>query len=154
MIDAGFSIPPEHKLAGTVEKAVLKAADYLPAHEVPTEEFPLHVITGRTLYHFHTRTKTRRAPELQKAAPDPWVELSPAEAKRAERRARHERSQRIAAKRRAAKRRASRRAARRFGSRHGWARGGGFSAMMSFLAMDCCDGKARFQRCCGAARTG
>ncbi|HEX7243051.1 MAG TPA: asparagine synthase-related protein [Longimicrobiaceae bacterium] len=35
VIDAGFAIPPEHKLAGTVEKAVLKAAvaDLLP-HEV------------------------------------------------------------------------------------------------------------------------
>jgi asparagine synthase (glutamine-hydrolysing) len=36
VIDAGFSIPPEHKLAGTVEKAVLKAAvaDLLPPEVV------------------------------------------------------------------------------------------------------------------------
>jgi asparagine synthase (glutamine-hydrolysing) len=36
VIDAGFSIPPEHKLAGAVEKAVLKAAvaDLLPAEVV------------------------------------------------------------------------------------------------------------------------
>jgi len=36
VIDAGFAIPPEHKLAGTVEKAVLKAAveDLLPAEIV------------------------------------------------------------------------------------------------------------------------
>jgi asparagine synthase (glutamine-hydrolysing) len=36
VIDAGFAIPPEHKLAGAVEKAVLKAAvaDLLPAEVV------------------------------------------------------------------------------------------------------------------------
>jgi asparagine synthase (glutamine-hydrolysing) len=36
VIDASFAIPPEHKLAGTVEKAVLKAAvaDLLPADVV------------------------------------------------------------------------------------------------------------------------
>jgi asparagine synthase (glutamine-hydrolysing) len=36
VIDTGFSIPPEHKLAGTVEKAVLKeaVADLLPADVV------------------------------------------------------------------------------------------------------------------------
>jgi anaerobic selenocysteine-containing dehydrogenase len=28
------------------------------------------------VYHFHTRTKTGRAPELDAAAPDVWVELS------------------------------------------------------------------------------
>jgi ferredoxin-nitrate reductase len=35
---------------------------------------------GRTVYHFHTRTKTARAPQLQNATPDVWVELSPADA--------------------------------------------------------------------------
>ena len=38
--------------------------------------------TGRTVYHFHTRTKTARAPQLQAAAPDAWVELSAADAAR------------------------------------------------------------------------
>ena len=32
--------------------------------------------TGRTIYHFHTRTRTGRAPELDAAAPEVWVELS------------------------------------------------------------------------------
>ena len=36
----------------------------------------MQLITGRTLYHFHTRTKTGRAPQLQAAAPDVWVEVS------------------------------------------------------------------------------
>jgi anaerobic selenocysteine-containing dehydrogenase len=52
----------------------------MPAHEVPSDQYPLQLITGRTLYHFHTRTKTGRAPQLQDAAPDVWVELSAADA--------------------------------------------------------------------------
>ncbi len=38
--------------------------------------------TGRTVYHFHTRTKTGRAPELQAAAPEVWAELNAADAGR------------------------------------------------------------------------
>jgi ferredoxin-nitrate reductase len=40
----------------------------------------MHLMTGRTVYHFHTRTKTGRAPELNAAAPEPWVELAPSDA--------------------------------------------------------------------------
>jgi anaerobic selenocysteine-containing dehydrogenase len=61
-------------------RAFLHAVDYLPSPEVPSDEFPLVLTTGRTLYHFHTRTKTGRAPELQAAAPDVWIELNPADA--------------------------------------------------------------------------
>ncbi len=63
-------------------KAVIKAAEYLRPHEFPSPHYPFALITGRTLYQFHTRTKTGRAPELQAAAPDVWVELSPADARR------------------------------------------------------------------------
>ncbi|MFF9851128.1 molybdopterin oxidoreductase family protein [Streptomyces litmocidini] len=61
-------------------KAVLKAAEYLPPHEDTSEEHPLQLTTGRTLYHFHTRTKTGRVPQLNAAAPEVWMELSPTEA--------------------------------------------------------------------------
>ncbi|WP_019136494.1 molybdopterin oxidoreductase family protein [Cellulomonas massiliensis] len=57
-------------------RAIIKAAEYVPPHEVPSDEHPLQLTTGRTLYHFHTRTKTGRAPELAAAAPDVWVEVS------------------------------------------------------------------------------
>jgi anaerobic selenocysteine-containing dehydrogenase len=63
-------------------KAILRAAEYHPAHEEPDREYPLHLTTGRTIYHFHTRTKTGRAPELNAAAPEPWIEISPGEAAR------------------------------------------------------------------------
>lgn len=61
-------------------KAIIKAARYLPPHEMPSEDYPFQLTTGRTLYHFHTRTKTARAPQLQAAAPEVWVEISAGDA--------------------------------------------------------------------------
>jgi ferredoxin-nitrate reductase len=57
-------------------RAYLHAVGYAPSPEVPDADYPLLLTTGRTVYHFHTRTKTARAPELQAAAPGVWVELS------------------------------------------------------------------------------
>jgi anaerobic selenocysteine-containing dehydrogenase len=74
--------PDEYRALNPNGKALLKAAEYLPPHEAPDDERPFGLGTGRTIYHFHTRTKTGRAPELQAAAPEPWVELSPADAER------------------------------------------------------------------------
>ncbi|BDH59428.1 molybdopterin oxidoreductase family protein [Tsukamurella sp. PLM1] len=62
-------------------RAVLKTAPYEPAYETPDEQYPLRLTTGRTVYHWHTRTKTRRASELQAAAPEMWVELSESDAR-------------------------------------------------------------------------
>ncbi|MFJ2260361.1 molybdopterin oxidoreductase family protein [Streptomyces sp. NPDC087844] len=61
-------------------RAMLKAADYLPPHELPDEKHPFQLTTGRTVYHFHTRTKTARASQLNAAAPDVWVEASACDA--------------------------------------------------------------------------
>ncbi|MEU0786938.1 nitrate reductase [Streptomyces sp. NPDC006173] len=63
-------------------KAMIKAAAYFPPHETPTEKYPFQLTTGRTIYHFHTRTKTGRVPQLNAAAPDVWVEASAVDANR------------------------------------------------------------------------
>jgi anaerobic selenocysteine-containing dehydrogenase len=63
-------------------QAFLQAAEYEPAPESPGDEFPLLLTTGRALYHFHTRTKTARAPELNAAAPEAWVQLSETDARK------------------------------------------------------------------------
>jgi anaerobic selenocysteine-containing dehydrogenase len=70
----------EYRALNPDGKAVLKAAEYLPPVELPSQEYPFLLNTGRTLYHFHTRTKTGRAPQLQAAAPDVWVEMSASDA--------------------------------------------------------------------------
>ncbi|MFM1722109.1 nitrate reductase [Rhodococcus sp. PAM 2766] len=74
--------PTEYRAMNPFGKAIIKAAEYLPPHEMPDDDYPFALITGRTLYHFHTRTKTARAPQLDRAAPDVWVEVSPTDAGR------------------------------------------------------------------------
>ena len=49
--------------------ACIKAAEYMPPHELPSQEFPLQLITGRTLYQFHTRTKTGAGPAAAGGGP-------------------------------------------------------------------------------------
>jgi anaerobic selenocysteine-containing dehydrogenase len=66
----------DHRAAEPHGRAFLHAAEYQPSPEITGDEYPLLLTTGRTLAHFHTRTKTGRAPELQAAAPEVWVELS------------------------------------------------------------------------------
>jgi anaerobic selenocysteine-containing dehydrogenase len=66
----------EYRAMNPAGKAVIKAAEFLPLHEDSSEEYPFQLVTGRTIYHFHTRTKTARAPELNAAAPEVWAEIS------------------------------------------------------------------------------
>jgi anaerobic selenocysteine-containing dehydrogenase len=63
-------------------KAMIKSAPYIAPPEEPDAEYPFQLTTGRTLHHFHTRTKTGRAPQLDAAAPEVWVEISAGDAER------------------------------------------------------------------------
>ncbi len=74
--------PTEYRALNPFGKAIIKAGEYLPPHETVCDEYPYLLTTGRTLYHFHTRTKTGRAPQLQRAAPEVWVEMSAGDAER------------------------------------------------------------------------
>jgi anaerobic selenocysteine-containing dehydrogenase len=72
--------PDRYRAMNPDGKAMIKAAAYVAPPEQPDEEYPFHLSTGRTLVHFHTRTKTGRSPELDKAAPEVWVEMSASDA--------------------------------------------------------------------------
>jgi anaerobic selenocysteine-containing dehydrogenase len=72
--------PDEYRARAPGGRAFLKGAHYLPPHEQPDQDYPLRLTTGRRVHHWHTRTKTARAPELDQAAPDPFVQLSPDDA--------------------------------------------------------------------------
>ena len=61
-------------------RAILKSCYYHPSAEMPDDEFPLLLSTGRNIYHFHTRTKTGRSKRLNEACPEPWVEISASDA--------------------------------------------------------------------------
>jgi formate dehydrogenase major subunit len=52
---------------------------FAPAKELPDEEYPLVLNTGRLLEHWHTGTMTRRAAVLDALQPGPFVEMHPAD---------------------------------------------------------------------------
>ena len=80
LLTGGAITEQEHRAMAPAGRAFLRGAEYTPAHEEPSEDYPLLYTTGRTVYQFHTRTKTGRARSLHDAAPDAWVELSPHDA--------------------------------------------------------------------------
>jgi formate dehydrogenase major subunit len=51
--------------------------EFAPAKELPDDEFPLVLNTGRLLEHWHTGTMTRRAKALHTLQPGPFVEVHP-----------------------------------------------------------------------------
>lgn len=52
------------------------------AAEIPDADYPFVLTTGRTIFHFHTGTMTRRSPKLEQEAPEPYVEIHPEDAAR------------------------------------------------------------------------
>ena len=62
-------------------RAKLVGAHWEPFPEQPNREFPLILNTGRTVEHWHTRTKTREAPILEHLSPRAWLEMNPRDAK-------------------------------------------------------------------------
>ena len=45
------------------------------------DEFPFVLNTGRTVEHWHTRTKTGKVPILERLSPHAWVEMNPRDAR-------------------------------------------------------------------------
>lgn len=63
-------------------KAKLWCVSPQPISDAPRPDFPFLLNTGRTVEHWHTRTKTGRVEILESLAPEGWVEMNPADAKR------------------------------------------------------------------------
>jgi formate dehydrogenase alpha subunit len=55
---------------------------YRPPAELPDEEYPLMLTTGRSLYHYHTGTMTRKVTGLNAIEPEGVVEINPSDASR------------------------------------------------------------------------
>ena len=53
-----------------------------PFIEQPNEEFPIVLNTGRTVEHWHTRTKTAQVAMLDAMVPHAWLEMNPLDAAR------------------------------------------------------------------------
>src|SRR6266511_1290987 len=61
-------------------KGTFVPVEYAPTVELPDDEYPFVMNTGRQLYHWHTGTMTRRASGLDQREPTPIMEVNPADA--------------------------------------------------------------------------
>jgi formate dehydrogenase alpha subunit len=57
-----------------------RVVEYAPTGELPDDDYPFVMCTGRQLYHWHTGTMTRRAKGLDAREPVPVMEIHPADA--------------------------------------------------------------------------
>lgn len=58
-------------------KARFFARPWLPAPELPNDDYPMVLNTGRVQHQWHTLTKTGKVPALNKLEPGPFVEIHP-----------------------------------------------------------------------------
>jgi len=63
-------------------RALFTKVPHVLSHELPDEQYPYILTTGRQLFHYHTGTMTRRSVGLDAVAPEPFVELNPEDAHR------------------------------------------------------------------------
>lgn len=72
--------PILHVGAFTRGKGKFHSCEHLPAAELPDDEYPLYLTTGRVIYHWHGGEMTRRAKGLLEIYPETLVEISPEDA--------------------------------------------------------------------------
>ena len=73
-----------HKAKFTRGKGKFHAVEFKPPAEVPSDEYPFVLSTGRQLYQFHTGTLTRKSKVVNQVSPTGYVEINPDDAKRLE----------------------------------------------------------------------
>jgi formate dehydrogenase alpha subunit len=61
-------------------KGLFSAVDYIPPSEMPDEEYPYLLNTGRVPFHFHGGSMTRRIEKLNKEVPTGYVDINPDDA--------------------------------------------------------------------------
>jgi len=74
--------PYLHKDKFSRGKGSFVAIDFKEPAELPDEEYPLNLTTGRIIFHFHTGTMTRRTEALNREVQTGYVEINPADAKK------------------------------------------------------------------------
>jgi formate dehydrogenase alpha subunit len=61
-----------------------EAVDHVPPDELPDEDYPLMLTTGRVIYHWHGGEMTHRARNLKAMYPEALVEINPKDAEKAQ----------------------------------------------------------------------
>lgn len=74
--------PYLHKEKFTRGLGRFHAVEFQEPAELPDEEYPFILTTGRVMFQYHTGTMTRRTPKLEQEAPEPYVEMNPEDAAR------------------------------------------------------------------------
>lgn len=72
----------DKKKKGLKNKAKIFARPYMDPPEMPSEEYPVWLSTGRVLEHWHSGTMTMRVPELYRAVPEALCYIHPEDAKK------------------------------------------------------------------------
>jgi formate dehydrogenase alpha subunit len=57
-----------------------QVVEYKPPAEVPDDQYPYVLTTGRSIFHYHTGSMTRRTPKLLDEVPRGFVEVNPQDA--------------------------------------------------------------------------
>jgi len=70
-----------HKDKFTRGLGLFHAIEFIPPFELPDDEYPFVLSTGRMLFHFHTGTLSRRSDGLNELVPDGTVDINPIDAK-------------------------------------------------------------------------
>jgi len=68
--------PILHTAQFTRGKGLFHAIEHQPPAELPDQEYPFWLTTGRLLYHYHTGTMTMKSKGLNTMAPECFVEIS------------------------------------------------------------------------------
>ena len=74
--------PYLHKGKFSRGMGMFSAIPFKEAAELPSDEYPFTLTTGRLMFHYHTGTMTRRSKKLASEAPEAYVEINPSDAKK------------------------------------------------------------------------
>jgi formate dehydrogenase alpha subunit len=73
--------PYLHKGKFTRGLGKFHAIEFREADELPDDDYPLLLTTGRIMWHYHTGSMTRRSAKLESEAPVPYIEMHADDAK-------------------------------------------------------------------------
>ncbi len=62
-------------------KASFTSVTYTPSDELPDDEYPFLLSTGRLLFQYHTGSMTRKIEAINKISPEAYIEIHPDDAK-------------------------------------------------------------------------
>jgi formate dehydrogenase major subunit len=69
------------KFSAADGKGTMFGLEYHPPAEVADAEYPFTLMTGRIIFHYHTRTQTDRSPTLHNDVPENYMQMNTQDAK-------------------------------------------------------------------------